>query len=93
MNELHKFTITYMKNGKMVTETFENIVHYTFINAGLFWMREKGSLTDNKDTGKWTEKQHWFNAKDIVRVESEGGRHFNTKKEIMEFKRDNLIES
>lgn len=92
MNELHTFIITYLKDGKMVTETFNNIVNYTFINAGLFWMREKGALTDNKDTGKWNEKQYWFNIKDIVKLESEGGRHFHTKREISEFKRDNLID-
>lgn len=91
MNELHKFTVTYMKNGKLVTETFDNIVHYSFINAGLFWMREKGALTDNKDNGKWTEKQHWISTDDIIEITSEGGRIISGKKEMLEFKRDMMI--
>lgn len=92
MTELHNFKITYLKNGKQVTEEFKDISVYSFIGEHSFWMRQKGTLLDNKTEGKFDQKQYWIATKDIVYMEAFGGRIFQNRKEILEFKRDNLIE-
>lgn len=91
MTELHTFKITYLKKGKEVTEEFKDIVHYSFVEGHTFWMRQKGTLTDNKDNGSYLQKQYWISVKDISHMEAYGGRYLQSKREVLEFKRDNLI--
>lgn len=93
--ELYTLTITYLKNEKMVTETFRNVTGYS-LQEGMFWFKQFGLLKKNskkdaeatKILGQFVSDMIWIPVEDITLIKGSGGPTFKSQRDLINFEED-----